>query len=161
MKFLVTALPMLATGAAIAGPLSVERYVDPQGVEIIHNRKQGGGEKQTPPAIDLAPGKAPSTAPSIRAAEPDRPERDPRFQISRTEQSVRDGDRAMILQQELLIESQKFEETRKRLNVQRLRDSGAEAELARLNEDLNRHQQNIRALNAELRRMAQSRSAVD
>lgn len=158
-------VPLLLSAGSVAatGPVNVERYVDRQGVEFIRNRPltaEAGPSAVPAPStgsaiVDLA---APRTTSVVRAGKVDGPDlagRDPRMQISPDEQAMRDRDRAMILKEELLIESQKFEEKRKKLTVQGMRDRGGEAALTRLKDELHAHQENMRSLNAELRRTAQ------
>lgn len=150
----ILSLLLLGGAARATGPVSVERYVDRQGVEFIRNRPPPS-IAASPPAGSAIVDLASSQAPSLARAEPDLAGRDPRMRISADEQAMRDKDRATILKQELMIESQKFEDKRKKLAVQSMRERGAEPELTRLKEELHSHQENMRSLNAELRRTAQ------
>lgn len=155
MKVLwILSLLLLGGAARATGPVSVERYVDRQGVEFIRNRPLPS-IAAPPPAGSAIVNLASSPTTSVARAEPDLAGRDPRMRISSDEQAMRDKDRATILKQELMIESQKFEEKRKKLAVQSMRERGADPELTRLKEELHSHQENMRSLNAELRRTAQ------
>lgn len=166
MKTLYIVSLLWSAGAAVAGQVSGERYVDRQGVEFILNRSlpvmsaapaplAAAAQPKGSAIIDLAPSRSAPGVHAVRVGGVDLAASDPRMRISADEQAGRDRDRAMILKEELLIESQKFEEKRKKLTVQAMRDRGADAELTRLKEELHAHQENMRLLNAELRRTAQ------
>jgi hypothetical protein len=129
MKATLLALVLMHT-VAIAGPVSAVRYVDSQGVEMIHDRAS-----TKPPATASMPPRSTVSAPAL--------------QISVAEQAGRDLDRIAIFEQELAAESQQYANAAQRLHA--ARPAGA-ADTALLREELGRRENNIKALHAELRR---------
>lgn len=142
MKYCLFCFYMFSTAAA-AQPISPARYVDAQGVEVIHNRgaEPAAGGQVTTPAV------APAIKP--RGA-------DPKLQVSAAEQQGRDRDRIAILQQELAAEVKALEAGFLRAK-QAKPDQLSAAESQRLTEDMDAHQKNILALHGELRRAGQPR----
>ena len=149
-QLLCAALACLAcsAGAASAQQAPAQRYIDAQGVEIIQNRDAARPVSATAAAQPRA-GAVRTPAAATAAA-------DPKLQVSATEQSARDLDRAAILREELAQEMRKFEAASKAL-VQGEQAARAQPEagsaLPRLKEILHTHQQNIEAISAELRRV--------
>jgi hypothetical protein len=136
-----------AAAAAAAGPIAPARYVDAQGVEVIHNRGEA--------AAGLA-GEAGAVGGAVGSA--DTPARaDPKLTIQPAQQAQRDADRIAILDQELQAESRAYADLWTRLYGARTAPPGS-ADAARLNAELVAHQKNIQALNAELRRARATRA---
>lgn len=148
MKYCLPVFLLLA-GAATAGPIAPARYVDAQGVEIIHNRSgapvagEGGG------VVTVAN----ATAPAVRP-----PSQPPvaKMQVSANEQQSRDRDRVAILQQELATEVRALEGAFQRAK-QAVPDKLNAADSRRVTEEMYAHQQNILSLHNELRRAGQPR----
>lgn len=136
-----------AAAAAAAGPIAPARYVDAQGVEVIHNRGEAAGLAGEAGAVGGAVGSADTPA---RA--------DPKLTIHPAQQAQRDADRIAILDQELQAESRAYADLWTRLYGARTAPPGS-ADAARLNAELAAHQKNIQALNAELRRARATRAA--
>jgi hypothetical protein len=134
MKAILLAFLLMHT-VAIAGPVSAVRYVDSQGVEVIHDRAS---------AKPAATTRTPPRAGAIAA---------PALQVSVAEQTARDLDRIAILEQELAAESQQYAGAAQRL--QAAGPTGA-ADTARLPSSSRRREGNIKALHAELRRTRRS-----
>lgn len=144
---LLLLLPVVTQGSAVTAP----RYLDAQGIEVIHGRNVPSPAKQT---------EAPHPAPIVRGTKYEPPSdgapHDTRLQIGVAEQNARDRDRVGILQQELTVEMQEYQRAAKRLEEARRSKTGAEV-LARIQEEANEHGKNIQALNAELRRAGAAR----
>lgn len=146
---LLALVPGLLPGAAAAAanaPVSAARYVDAQGVEVIHNRNAELPSGAAAAASAPAQGKIGS----VRAQPASNAPPDPRLQISADEQQRRDRDRVAILQAELDVESRRYEAAWQRL--QGGDNKNGAAAVQRMNEELHDHQKNIEALHAELRR---------
>jgi hypothetical protein len=135
-----------AAAAAAAGPIAPARYVDAQGVEVIHNRGDAAGLAGEAGAVGSAVGSADTPA---RA--------DPKLTIQPAQQAQRDADRIAILDQELQAESRAYADLWTRLYGARTAPPGS-ADAARLNAELAAHQKNIQALNAELHRARATRA---
>jgi hypothetical protein len=148
MKTIWLTIAVLLAGPALAGATEAQRYIDAQGVEVIHNRTVA---VDTPAAAPMA-GKRRAVAAPVAELAPASIRVDARMRIPADEQARRDSDRIAILNQELMTEAKAYEAKWKTLNA-----PGADAalpapELARLKEEISGHERNIRALNAELRR---------
>jgi hypothetical protein len=146
IRWMGAALALCCSGAnAGADKIAPARYVDAQGVEVIHDRGSSA-----PPREDAAgaPGREAAPAPA-----------DPRLAIRPAEQARRDEDRIAILEQELKEESRAYADLLgQAAGAARARPEPAQA--ARLNEQLVAHQKNIQALNQELRRARDMRGAA-
>lgn len=139
--------------ASLAGPIAPARYIDAQGVEVIHDRGA--------PAADAIPTvvktSMPAPASGVAAS--------PKLTIAPAEQAARDRDRVAILEQELDRESRAYADVWTKLNPPVRTPKPAAGDSARMNEQLNEqlnqqlsaHQKNIQALHAELRRARASR----
>lgn len=123
-------LGLASVTAAVHGGEAV-RYRDAHGVEII------GGRSTSVPAASAA-----SAALGAQRTTPTR------WQIELHEQQARDLDRVAILRQELVAEQAAID-----LHLRHSRGLDAEPEL-RARAQLRRHQQNIIALQAEIKRTA-------
>ena len=132
--------------------ISAARYVDAQGVEVIHNRNA-----ELPLSVS-AP--APATQGSVtvaKAAPLAAGPVDPKLRVAPAEQALRDRDRVAILQQELETESRKYESAWMRLQGAKGTEKPGAVATQRMNEELDDHQKNIQALHAELRRAGAAR----
>lgn len=133
--------------------ISAARYVDAQGVEVIHNRN--AELPMSAPAaqgsVTVAKAAAPTSA--AVAATPV----DPKLRVAPAEQALRDRDRVAILQQELETESRKYESAWMRLQGAKGTEKPGAVATQRMNEELDDHQKNIQALHAELRRAGAAR----
>jgi hypothetical protein len=135
--------------ATTAGPIAPARYIDAQGVEVIHDRGA--------PAVDAIPTapqpgtSAPAPVPASGAAV------SPKLTIAPAEQAARDRDRVTILEQELDRESHAYADLWARLNAPPRTPRPVPEDAARMTEQLSAHQKNIQALHAELRRVRASR----
>jgi hypothetical protein len=141
VKTMLTFVALLWAAGAAAAPVSAARYIDAQGVEVIHNR-------DTEPAV----GQVQALAPRSRKPPSGELLYDPKLQVSSAEQGQRDRDRVGILQQELEAEARKYEALVKRAQGAGATNKPSAADAQRMNEELYDHQKNIQALNAELRR---------
>ena len=144
MKYCLLAASLLAATAG-AAPIAPARYVDAQGVEVIHNR---GAEPAVASGQVTTPAEPPAPAPRkpVAAAAIDA-----RMQVSADAQRARDRDRVAILQQELATEVRALEASFQRAK-QAAPDKLSAADSRRVTEEMYAHQQNILSLNSELRR---------
>lgn len=145
MKILLTIVALaLSCSTASAGSIAPARYVDAQGVEVLHGRG-------TPADGPRAP------VPAVRK-DANAVVLDPKLVIPPAEQAARDNDRVTILQDELKEESRTYADVWSRLKVTGRRDNLGAEEIVNLNAKLVSHQKNIEALNNELRRAKQAQS---
>lgn len=149
MKYCVLAFAVLAASAG-AAPIAPARYIDAQGVEVIHNR----GAEPAPAAVT---GAGQITTPAEVAA-PRKPvasvANDARMKVSADTQRDRDRDRVAILKEELATEVRALEATFQRAK-QATPDKLSAADSRRVTEEMYAHQQNILSLHGELRRAGQ------
>lgn len=124
--------------------LAPERYVDPQGVEIIVNRN---AVNALPAAAPAAQGREKPAAPASTPALPAKAS----WRVPPDEQAQRDRDRVGILTQELDAEMRAFADKKALSDQQKISKTGGR-DPARINEELHEHQRNIQAILAELRR---------
>lgn len=147
MKLLAILILAFAAASANADDsISARRFIDAQGVEVIHNRTQApaaGAVKQITDATERAG--------SVKLAAPAADGRDSRFQVSAREQSARDLDRVAILEQELDKEMRAIAEI-SRLSAALAGTKPSAPDSVRIKERMNDHQKNVAALQAELRR---------
>lgn len=127
--------------AASAGPIAPARYIDAQGVEVIHDRGAPGG----------------AAAPTVARTGMPVPAAGPKLTIAPAEQAARDRDRVAILEQELDAESHAYADVWTKLNPPAHAPRPAAQDAARMSEQLISHQKNIQALHAELRRARSAR----
>lgn len=148
---------LMLSGAVIAAPISATRYIDAQGIEVIHNR---GAEAAVAAAsnadVSQAAGKVRSVdpVPVVRSKKPTSSDilYDSKLRVSAAEQGQRDRDRVGILEQELDAEARKYDAVVKRAQGGTAPNKPSAADAQRINEELYDHQKNIQALNVELRR---------
>lgn len=126
-------LPALMSVAVAAHGSEAVRYRDERGIEII------GGRTTAMPAPVQAPASVPSAERAALA----------RWQIAPHQQQARDRERLAILRQELATEVAAMD-----AQVRHARGLEAEPQ-QRAREQLRRHQLNIDALHAEIRRMTE------
>lgn len=146
MKIPFACLIWLWTGSAAALPVSATRYIDAQGVEVIHNRN-----------VEARAVPAPADSGRTEPAKPLAMLYDSKLRISPAEQDRRDRDRVGILQQELEAETRKYQELWQRAQTRRGMEKPNAAQAQRMTEELYEHQTNIKALNAELKRATAAR----
>lgn len=127
---------------AAADRVSPTRYVDAQGVEVIRDRLV---EPATASGIVVGSTFAQLTNRSNGLAN------DPRLRVGAVEQAQRDRGRIDILQHELEVEGARLAAIIKRAQLSEGEKRTA-AESQRITEEMHERQQNIHALNAELRR---------
>lgn len=152
MKYCLLTICLLGgAGAVPAAPIAPARYIDAQGVEVIHNR----GAEPAPPAAVVGAGQVTTPA---EIAPPRKPvasvANDARMKISADAQRERDRDRVAILKEELANEVRALEATFQRAK-QASADKLSAADSRRVTEEMYAHQQNILSLHSELRRAGQ------
>lgn len=131
--------------AAAAGPIAPVRYIDAQGVEVIHDRGA--------PAVDAIPTVFKTSMPAPVPV----PAASPKLTIAPAEQAARDRDRVAILEQELDRESRAYADVWAKLNPPARTPKPAPEDAVHMSEQLSAHQNNIQALHAELRRARAAR----
>jgi len=146
-----------SAGAVAGGPVSSARYIDAQGVEVIHNRN---AETATGQPVAGPEGVVTNLGAQDQARRRQTPDigvqNDPKLRVSAAEQEQRDRGRVDILQQELEAEVRSLEAVTRRAQ-RAAADKLSAAQVQRVTEELNEHQQNILALHAELRRARSAR----
>lgn len=142
---------------ALATTAEAYRFVDAQGVELIRNRLPAPATSQA--AAASGPGRIVAVAPHLgRPAPAPAPALAGRAAVSPAEQGLRDRERLAILHQELSTEVIQLQRLLQALDhpAMNLRRDGDE--WRRLADQRQRHEQNIKALDGEIRRV-QSASA--
>lgn len=141
----------LWTAASHAATSATEapRYVNAQGIEIIHNRAAmpSASESISVPAARVSRS-------SILVSQP---QREQRAMVSAKEQGDRDKDRAAILQQELGSETTRYQGVLNALSQPNVKERIGDAEWQRLQFARGLHEENIKALNAEIGRVRPAR----
>jgi hypothetical protein len=147
----VVAGVVLLGDAGHAATSEARRHINAQGIEFI------GGRQTTPiasidslPVAPARPVKTDSRPPTLNATAA--PARGDRPTVSVKEQKLRDQDRLEILQQELSAETGHYQRTRQALDDPAVNGRADRQAWLRLSEQLARHEQNIKALHAEIRR---------
>jgi hypothetical protein len=154
---MVLAGMLAAGGAAHSATSEARRHTDAQGIEFISSRQTAAGARAesvpaapaSPPrpsgavGAESRPAAVSTTAVSARAIHQT---------VSIKEQRLRDQDRLAILQQELNTETGHYQRTRQALDHPAVRGGADRDAVQRLSDQLTRHEQNIKALHAEIRR---------
>lgn len=146
---------MLGWSMTATAQIEATRYIDAQGIEVIHNRNAGAGSQVAKTTEDARVKVGPLVTPVIPSKVrqvASTSAQDPRMQISAGEQASRDRDRVAILQEELTLEAGKYADAFKRSQDKPEGRKLSAAEIQRINEELYEHQRNIQSLHAELRR---------
>lgn len=142
---------------AHAATSEAHRHVSADGIEFISSRQTAA---IAPAGGDVAPAR-PSRAvgsagvesrPAAAAGTLAVPARAGYATVSLKEQRLRDQDRLAILQQELNAETGHYQRTRQALDHPAVRGGADRDAVQRLIDQLARHEQNIKALHAEIRR---------
>lgn len=148
---IVAALALLkVVGSARAATAEAYRRVDGQGIELIRDRIPAGSPPDALPVATRTTRAA--AAPSASGSAPAVVVREARAAVSAREQSQRDKDRLAILFQELKEETAHYQRMRQALDHPALKARSDGEEWRRLSEQRDRHEQNIKALHAEIRR---------
>lgn len=137
-----------ASSAVGAGMTDAERYVDMQGIEVIHNRgavlvtgnSTSSNERKTSASLQSRPV---LTANNLQFVES-------KMQIQKQEQQKRDGDRLSILNQEMMTEASAYQAIWRALHVPKMKASLDNESTRKLQQSLNEHEQNIRSLTSEI-----------
>ncbi|MFT7722016.1 MAG: hypothetical protein QM788_04170 [Roseateles sp.] len=133
--------------AAQAQALEARRYRTSEGVEVLTGR----------PAPAASAPVAVSAAPAAAASPPGRPASPPQArQVPAAAQADRDRERFGILQAELMAEARSLSAKRLALASPRAGLDLTSEQLQALRDNIARHEENIRALNREIRRLPAS-----
>lgn len=149
-----------SSGAVRAATAEAHRHVDVQGIEFINSRQAAASARveNLPPAPVKPAWSASAGSMAVRPTPVPAPARVGQSIVSEKEQRSRDQDRLAILQQELNAETGHYQRTRQALDQPALKGNADRDASLRLSEQLGRHEQNIKALHAEIRR---TQSAVE
>jgi hypothetical protein len=128
--------------AAFAQSADAARYVNAQGIEVIQSRRTVAAQAPVTEAAKNVP--RPPAAPAAV---------DAKLLIPAKEQAARDQDRLSILKAELKDETSAFETKLRILQAPAANGKLSADERQRIEEAMTRHQNNIRALNAEIARI--------
>lgn len=147
----VVAGVLLFSDAGHAATSEARRHINAQGIEFIGGRQTTViASIESVPAAPAKPVKTGAQPPTLNATAA--PARVDRPTVSVKEQKLRDQDRLEILQQELSAETGHYQRTRQALDHPAVKGNADRDAWLRLSEQLARHEQNIKALHAEIRR---------
>ncbi len=137
-----------ASNSLCAGVTEAERYVDTQGIEVIHNRSatlvSGNSASSNVSKIGVSPQLKPVlTANNLAMVES-------KMQIPKQEQQKRDSGRLSILNQEMMMEASAYQTIWRALHVPNMKASLDIESTRKLQQSLNDHEQNIRLLTSEI-----------
>jgi hypothetical protein len=140
-----------------AQPQSIEakRYLSIQGIEIVQNR-----DVRVVPVDNKTTVAAPDGKPLTRAVKPTQSAVGPNevagssAVVSNSDQGLRDQDRLVILRQELNTELAQFQAKTMALQTSGVKEKISSEEQQRLRYLVGVHEQNIKALTAEINRAA-------
>lgn len=136
---LLPASPLARAQSPVQG-LEAKRYRNADGVEVLTSRALPPAPAPAPvQGVAAGPARASGGMPTVRVAPQD--------------QATRDRDRLAILNGELMLEAQALSTKRQALNSPRAGLDLTSVQVQALRDDVARHEENIRALNREIRRM--------
>jgi hypothetical protein len=143
-----------SSGAVRAATAEARRHVDAQGIEFINSRQTAASVRvENLPPAPMKPARAGSAGSmAVQPTPVPAPARVGQSIVSEKEQRSRDQDRLAILQQELNAETGHYRRTRQALDQPAVKGIADRDASLRLIEQLGRHEQNIKALHAEIRR---------
>jgi hypothetical protein len=140
-------LLLLLAPLATAQTLEARRYRTADGVEVLTSRV--AAPKAAPASAVTAPAATPPAAPASRPV------------VAPAVQAVRDQDRVAILGGELLAEGRMLEHKRQQLRSPKATAEMTAEQLQALRDEVRRHEDNVIALNRELRRVAPMRQVAE
>jgi hypothetical protein len=148
---------LLGGTPAHAATSEAHRHVNAEGIELISSRQtaasaSAGSEAVAPARPSRAAGSAGVASLPAAAGTLAVPARAGYATVSSKEQRLRDQDRLAILQQELNTETGHYQRTRQALDHPAVKGGADRDAVQRLSDQLARHEQNIKALHAEIRR---------
>ncbi len=157
---LLPASPPARAQSPVQG-LEAKRYRNADGVEVLTSRALPPAPAPTP---GVAAGPASASGASGGAGSPAAAGRSgtpgllpaggaPAIRVAPQDQAARDRDRLAILNGELMLEAQALSTKRQALNSPRAGLDLTSVQVQALRDDVARHEENIRALNREIRRM--------
>lgn len=148
-SLLILQLCLIAASSPLfASAAEAERYVDSQGIEIIHNHSVAVPLGNNLPSNILKAGVF--TQLKAAVAENNQSSRGTKLQITKKEQQKRDGERLEILNQELMAEASAFQTKWKALNTPNMKLSMGNEQAIKLQQSLNENEKNIRLLTSEI-----------
>lgn len=139
-----------ASSPLLARATEAERYVDSQGIEIIHNRSVAVPLGNNLPSNILKAGGATQLTAAVAVAENNPNFSGSKLQIPKKEQQRRDVGRLEILNQELMAEASAFQTKWKALNTPNMKLSMGNEQAIKLQQSLNENEKNIRLLTSEI-----------
>jgi hypothetical protein len=147
---LAGALLMVCEGSA-AQTIEASRYVNAQGVEILVSRSSPKPPEASVAETPVAAARATVVASSKAVAGPDmNADAGALRRVTHPQQTSRDEERRRILTRELLTEEQQLDVKRRLLRSPRAQTDLSAQELRRVNEEVQRHEANTKALQHEL-----------
>jgi hypothetical protein len=150
--------PSLSLSKSPSQSIEAKRYLSTQGIEIVQNR-----DARAVSVDNKATGAAPDGKPLSQAAKPTQSAvgssevAGKAGVVSTSDQSLRDQDRLVILRQELNTELAQFQAKTTALQTPGLKEKISVEEQQRLRYLLGLHEQNIKALTAEINRASNGR----